>query len=72
MYKVEIPIDTFLSDMFYFSFITLLTIGYEDIVPIIDVSQTAVVMEGIIGQFYVASWLQGLSRSIPCIQIKNC
>ena len=49
-----LPLDHFLSEMFYFSFITLLTIGYGDIVPITDVGQTAVVMEGIIGQFYVA------------------
>ena len=40
--------------MLYFSFITLLTIGYGDIVAIKDVGQTATVIEGIIGQFYVA------------------
>lgn len=44
----------YMSEMFYFSFITLLTIGFGDIVATKDVGQTAVVMEGIIGQFYVA------------------
>lgn len=44
----------FISEMLYFSFITLLTIGYGDIVAIKDVGQTATVIEGIIGQFYVA------------------
>jgi voltage-gated potassium channel len=42
------------SEMMYFSFVTLLTIGYGDITPLLNLSQTAVVLEGIIGQFYVA------------------
>jgi voltage-gated potassium channel len=44
----------FLSEMMYFSFVTLLTIGYGDLYPIQGVSQTAAVIEGIIGQFYIA------------------
>ena len=44
----------YVSEMLYFSFVTLLTIGYGDIVPTKDIGQTAVVIEGIIGQFYVA------------------
>ncbi|MBS0651991.1 MAG: two pore domain potassium channel family protein [Verrucomicrobia bacterium] len=44
----------FISEMFYFSFVTLLTIGYGDIVAVKDVGQTATVLEGVIGQFYVA------------------
>lgn len=44
----------YLSEMLYFSFITLLTIGYGDIVAVKEVGQTAVVIEGIIGQFYIA------------------
>jgi voltage-gated potassium channel len=44
----------FLSEMLYFSFITLLTIGYGDVVPVHDVAQTTAVIEGIIGQFYIA------------------
>ena len=44
----------FVSEMLYFSFVTLLTIGYGDIVAARDVGQTATVVEGIIGQFYVA------------------
>ncbi|MBS0651185.1 MAG: two pore domain potassium channel family protein [Verrucomicrobia bacterium] len=44
----------FISEMLYFSFITLLTIGYGDIVAVKDVGQTVTVLEGIIGQFYVA------------------
>lgn len=44
----------FFSDMLYFSFVTLLTIGYGDIVPIKEWGETAAVVEGIIGQFYIA------------------
>jgi voltage-gated potassium channel len=43
-----------LSQLMYFSFVTLLTIGFGDITPLLDISQTAVVLEGIIGQFYIA------------------
>ena len=44
----------YLSEMFYFSFITLLAIGYGDITAKYNIAQTACVLEGIIGQFYVA------------------
>jgi voltage-gated potassium channel len=44
----------YISEMLYFSFVTLLTIGYGDIIALKDVGQTAAVLEGIIGQFYVA------------------
>jgi len=44
----------FLSEMLYFSFVTLLTIGYGDITVVGDIGQTFAVIEGIIGQFYVA------------------
>jgi hypothetical protein len=43
-----------LSQMMYFSFVTLLTIGFGDITPLGDEAQSFVVVEGIIGQFYVA------------------
>ncbi|HEY4255275.1 MAG TPA: potassium channel family protein, partial [Chlamydiales bacterium] len=44
----------YISQMLYFSFVTLLTIGYGDIVAAKGAGQTAAVLEGIIGQFYVA------------------
>lgn len=48
------PHPYYLSQMLYFSFVTLLTIGYGDIVAIKVGGQTATVLEGIIGQFYIA------------------
>lgn len=44
----------YLSEMMYFSFVTLLTIGYGDIIALKDIAQTVTILEGIIGQFYIA------------------
>jgi len=44
----------YLAELLYFSFVTLLTVGFGDITPTQNAAQTAVVIEGIIGQFYVA------------------
>jgi len=49
-----LPQTRFFSNMLYFSFITLLTVGFGDIVAIKEWAQTAVVIEGLIGQFYIA------------------
>jgi Ion channel len=38
----------------YFSFLTLTTVGYGDIVPATDTSRGAAVAEAIAGQFYIA------------------
>lgn len=46
--------NQYLAEMLYYSFITLLTVGFGDITPLRDVGQTATVIEGIIGQFYIA------------------
>lgn len=40
------------SDYLYFSFVTLLTIGYGDIVPITDIAKKAIILMGLIGHFY--------------------
>ena len=44
----------FLSEMLYFSFVTLLSIGYGDIVPVSSIAQSFSIIEGVIGHFYVA------------------
>lgn len=40
------------TDFLYFSFITLLTIGYGDITPTIELSRKLVVLVGLLGNFY--------------------
>lgn len=41
------------SQILYFSFITLLTIGYGEITPVIPIAQKAAVFIGLIGQLYL-------------------
>ena len=37
----------------YYAFITLLTIGYGEIVPVIPIAQKAAIFTGLAGQFYL-------------------
>jgi len=41
-------------EMIYFSFVTLATLGYGDIVPDTNFARSVTIIEAIIGQFYVA------------------
>jgi hypothetical protein len=41
------------DEMIYFSYITLLTIGYGDIYPLTPVAQKAAILIGLVGQFYL-------------------
>ena len=41
------------DSLLYYAFITLLTIGYGDINPVLPVAQKAAVLVGLIGQFYL-------------------
>lgn len=41
------------DSLLYYSYITLLTIGYGDIVPVTAVAQKAAVLVGVLGQFYI-------------------
>lgn len=58
-FVISNPISVFsyaeyLSEMLYFSFTTILTIGFGDVYAVFDIGQTAVIVEGIFGQFYMA------------------
>lgn len=46
--------------LFFFSYITLLTTGYGDIVPLAPVAQTLAMLEGIAGQFYLVFFMARL------------
>ncbi len=58
----------YLSKMIYFSFMALLAIGYGDILPLHDFAQTVVILEGVIGQFYVAILI---SRLVSVYTLKS-
>lgn len=46
--------------LFFFSYVTLLTTGYGDIVPLSPVAQALAMVEGVIGQFYVVFFMARL------------
>ncbi len=52
-------VDSFLDgntrtdEMLYYSYITLMTIGYGDIVPITSIARKATILIGLMGQIYL-------------------
>ena len=44
----------------YFSFVTLTTLGYGDVLPLTIYAETLVFLEAVLGQFYLAVLLAGL------------
>jgi Ion channel len=57
--------DMQLSDLLYFSFGTLTTSGFGDIVPVTRVAQTAAMIEGIVGQLFMAILIARLVGVYP-------
>lgn len=49
----NLAIPAKIESMLYFSYITLLTIGYGDITPLTGIAQKATVFYGMLGQFYL-------------------
>ena len=67
----DFPIPNYHSEMVYFSFITLLAIGFGDITPAGDLGQMFVVSEGVIGQFYLAIIVARMVGAYARRQIKS-
>ena len=58
------------GEFLYYSFVTLTTLGYGDIVPVTPMARTLAYLEAIAGQFYLAVLVAGLvgayvSRRLP-------
>ncbi|MEO1956361.1 MAG: potassium channel family protein [Methylophilaceae bacterium] len=49
-----------LHDFLYFSFVTLTTLGYGDLLPLSATAKTLAFIEAIFGQFYMATLVAGL------------
>jgi hypothetical protein len=47
-------------DFVYFSFITLLTVGYGDIRPVSGIARSLAMLEGIVGVFYIGVFISRL------------
>ena len=54
-----------LNDLLYFSFGTLTTSGFGDIVPVSRIAQTAAMVEGIVGQLFMAILIARLVGVYP-------
>jgi len=50
-------IESIYSLLSFYSYVTLLTIGYGDVVPMSGIAQTLTILEGLIGQFYLISFM---------------
>lgn len=48
-----IHLDEKVDSLLYYSYVTLLTIGYGEIVPLTPVAQKAAMLTGLMGQFYI-------------------
>lgn len=52
------------SSLFYFSFVTLTTLGYGDILPIAKIARTAAYLEAVTGVMFTAILIAGLVGNI--------
>ena len=48
------------SEWLYFSFVTMTTLGYGDILPISATARGLAYMQAVVGQFYIAMLVAGL------------
>lgn len=57
---VSVSMRDHIQQMIYFSFVTLTTIGYGDILPVSDLAKTMSWLEAVTGQIYLAVWISQL------------
>ena len=55
--------DLIKDDLFYFSFVTLCTLGFGDVVPITRPARSLTILEAVIGQLYIAVLIARLMGS---------
>ena len=60
MSNAEASSQNFMFQMWYFSMVTLTTLGYGDIAPVTMTARVFVVLEAIMGQFYLAVLIANL------------
>ena len=56
----QIAHDEGIATLFYFSFVTLITIGYGDVVPVSLVARNLAILEGLTGQLYLVILISSL------------
>jgi hypothetical protein len=60
-----------LSSLFYFSFVTLTTLGYGDILPVAKIARTAAYLEAVTGVMFTAILVAGLVGNIRLRRIAS-
>jgi len=60
MSNAEASTQNFIFQMWYFSMVTLTTLGYGDIAPVTMTARVFVILEAIMGQFYLAVLIANL------------
>jgi len=53
-------VESFNRLLFFYSYVTLLTIGYGDVIPMSGMAQTLTILEGLIGRFYLVFFMASL------------
>jgi hypothetical protein len=56
----QIAHDDGIATLFYYSFVTLMTIGYGDVVPVSLVARNLAILEGLTGQLYLVILISSL------------
>lgn len=57
--------------LIYFSFVTLLTLGYGDIVPLSLAARSLSILEGVIGQLYLVILISSLVSEFSALEINS-
>jgi hypothetical protein len=56
----QIAHDDGIATLFYYSFVTLMTIGYGDVVPVSLIARNLAILEGLTGQLYLVILISSL------------
>jgi hypothetical protein len=62
-------LDTY--SLMYFSFVTLLTIGYGDIVPVSTAARSLAILEGVVGQLYIVILITSLVSELSALHCRD-
>ncbi|MEO0490632.1 MAG: potassium channel family protein, partial [Cyanobacteria bacterium J06659_2] len=56
-FSSELLTETSYLNVLYFSFVTLTTLGFGDIVPVTEIASVLTVLEALVGQIYPAIFI---------------
>lgn len=57
--------------LIYFSFVTLMTLGYGDIVPVSQAARSLAILEGVVGQLYIVILISSLVSELSAAACKE-